>query len=197
MLNGGRRHGREVDGKLALLPAHPCAGGCRRDDPPRRGRRHRTGDRAGAGADARLLLAAGRLRVDGATVRDGRHEIREFSRIELDDELLQAGKPARYFMLNKPAGVVSATEHAEHRTVLDLLDEFKRFLQSVPEVMQCYVVTGRADFAMMIAVRDIDHYEAFATRVFRQNPNIRHFETMVVMSRVKFGMSLPLDEARE
>jgi 16S rRNA pseudouridine516 synthase len=74
-------------------------------------------------ADARLLLAAGRLRVDGATVRDGRHEIREFSRIELDDELLQAGKPARYFMLNKPAGVVSATEHAEHRTVLDLLDE--------------------------------------------------------------------------
>ncbi|AHB74166.1 MULTISPECIES: Lrp/AsnC family transcriptional regulator [Pandoraea] len=83
------------------------------------------------------------------------------------------------------------------RERLDLLDEFKRFLQSVPEVMQCYVVTGRADFAMMIAVRDIDHYEAFATRVFRQNPNIRHFETMVVMSRVKFGMSLPLDEARE
>lgn len=74
-------------------------------------------------ADARLLLAAGRLRVDGATVRDGRFEIREFSRIELDNELLQAGKPARYFMLNKPAGVVSATEHAEHRTVLDLLDE--------------------------------------------------------------------------
>ncbi|MBD9484881.1 pseudouridine synthase [Pseudomonas sp. PDM14] len=74
-------------------------------------------------ADARLLLAGGRVRVDGATVRDGRVEVREFSRIELDDELLQAGKPARYFMLNKPPGVVSATEHAEHRTVLDLLDE--------------------------------------------------------------------------
>ncbi len=74
-------------------------------------------------ADARLLLAAGRLRVDGETVRDGRHEVREFSRIELDDELLQTGKPARYFMLNKPAGVVSAPEHPEHRTVLDLLDE--------------------------------------------------------------------------
>ena len=74
-------------------------------------------------ADARLLLAAGRLRVDGATVHDGRHEVREFSRIELDEELLQAGKPARYFMLNKPAGVVSATAHPEHRTVLDLLDE--------------------------------------------------------------------------
>ncbi|TXI29883.1 MAG: pseudouridine synthase [Aquipseudomonas alcaligenes] len=74
-------------------------------------------------ADARLLLAAGRVRVNGGVVYDARHEIREFSHIELDDEVLQAGKPARYFMLNKPAGVVSATEHAEHRTVLDLLDE--------------------------------------------------------------------------
>ncbi|WP_374438210.1 pseudouridine synthase [Pseudomonas panipatensis] len=73
--------------------------------------------------DARLHLAAGRVRVDGASVRDGQHEVRVFSRVELDGELLQAGKPARYFMLHKPAGCVSATRDAEHRTVLDLLDE--------------------------------------------------------------------------
>ncbi|KLU26562.1 ArsR family transcriptional regulator [Caballeronia mineralivorans PML1(12)] len=79
------------------------------------------------------------------------------------------------------------------RERVDLLDEFKRFLNSLPEVMQCYVVTGRADFIMMISMRDIDHYEEFSTRVFRQNPNIRHFETMVVMSKVKVGLSLPLD----
>lgn len=74
-------------------------------------------------ADARLLLASGRIRVDGQTISDGRCEVREFSHIELDEQLLQAGKPARYFMLHKPLGVVSATEHPEHRTVLDLLDE--------------------------------------------------------------------------
>lgn len=74
-------------------------------------------------AEARLLLAAGRLSVNGSIERDGRRDVREFDRIELNDELLQAGKPARYFMLNKPAGVVSATTHPEHRTVLDLLDE--------------------------------------------------------------------------
>ncbi|HSC82097.1 MAG TPA: pseudouridine synthase [Pseudomonas sp.] len=74
-------------------------------------------------ADARLLLARGQVRVDGQIISDGRHEVREFNRIELDDQLLQAGKPARYFMLNKPVGVVSATAHPEHRTVLDLLDE--------------------------------------------------------------------------
>ncbi|MGE8496346.1 MAG: pseudouridine synthase [Pseudomonas sp.] len=73
--------------------------------------------------DSRLLVSAGRVRVDGEIVRDGRHEVRSFQRVELDDELLQAGKTARYFMLHKPPGVVSATEHPEHHTVLDLLDE--------------------------------------------------------------------------
>jgi 16S rRNA pseudouridine516 synthase len=73
--------------------------------------------------DSRLLINAGRLRVDGTVVQDPRHEVRDFQRIELDDELLQAGRSARYWMLHKPVGVVSATEHDEHRTVLDLLDE--------------------------------------------------------------------------
>ncbi len=73
--------------------------------------------------DVRQLLASGRVRVDGQVSRDNRDEVRVFSRVELDDEVLQAGKAARYFMLHKPPGVVSATEHPEHRTVLDLLDE--------------------------------------------------------------------------
>ena len=72
---------------------------------------------------ARQLLASGRVKVDGAVVCDGLCEVSQFSRIEVDSELLQAGKAARYFMLHKPIGVVSATEHEQHRTVLDLLDE--------------------------------------------------------------------------
>lgn len=76
--------------------------------------------------DGRLALAGGRVRVDGEVVRDGHLEVSAFERVELDDQLLQAGRPARYFMLHKPAGVVSATEHPHHRTVLDLLDEPER-----------------------------------------------------------------------
>ena len=72
---------------------------------------------------ARQLLASGRVRVDGAVVCDGLCEVSQFSRIGVDNELLPAGKAARYFMLHKPIGVVSATEHEQHRTVLDLLDE--------------------------------------------------------------------------
>ena len=70
---------------------------------------------------ARLLLVQRRVRVDGTAIADPRTEVREFSRIEVDDQVLQAGRPARYLMLHKPAGCVSATQDPQHRTVLDLL----------------------------------------------------------------------------
>jgi 16S rRNA pseudouridine516 synthase len=75
---------------------------------------------------ARLLLSQGRVRVNGAVVREALTEVRAFDRIEADQQLLQAGQPARYYMLNKPAGCVSATRDARHRTVLDLLAEHER-----------------------------------------------------------------------
>ncbi|WP_277960773.1 pseudouridine synthase [Pseudomonas sp. RIT-To-2] len=71
----------------------------------------------------RLLLVERRVRVDGQLVSDPHHEVREFSQVLLDDQVLQAGRPARYFMLHKPMGCVSATVDPQHPTVLDLLHE--------------------------------------------------------------------------
>ncbi|NBK38419.1 pseudouridine synthase [Pseudomonas soli] len=69
----------------------------------------------------RLLLAQGRVRVDGVATADPLLEVREFSRVAVDEQVLQAGHPARYLMLHKPSGCVSATQDPQHRTVLDLL----------------------------------------------------------------------------
>lgn len=74
----------------------------------------------------RQLLLAGRVTIDGQTERDGLREINAFHRIELDGQALQEGHPARYLMLHKPTGVVSATHDPQHRTVLDLLPEAAR-----------------------------------------------------------------------
>lgn len=71
----------------------------------------------------RLLLVEKRVRIDGQIASDPHAEVLEFSRVEVDQELLQAGKPARYFMLHKPPGCVSATRDPQHPTVLDLIDE--------------------------------------------------------------------------
>ncbi|VVN93397.1 pseudouridine synthase [Pseudomonas fluorescens] len=85
----------------------------------------------------RLLLVERRIKVDGQVVSDPHFEVREFSRVEYDDEVLQAGKPPRYFMLHKPPGCVSATRDPQHPTVLDLMDE--------PDKHDLHIA-GRLDF---------------------------------------------------
>lgn len=71
---------------------------------------------------AKLLLAQGRVKVAGQIVTDASLEIDRFVRVELDSQLLQDSQ-SYYLMLNKPAGVVSATEHPEHQTVIDILPQ--------------------------------------------------------------------------
>lgn len=69
----------------------------------------------------RLMLAKGRVRVDGELARDIDQVVDEFSHICLDDKVLQANE-ASYVMLHKPVGVVSATIDDKHKTVIELLD---------------------------------------------------------------------------
>ena len=70
----------------------------------------------------RRLLASGQVRVDAQVVRDPHFAVREFSRVDCEGQVLQAGEPAHYLMLHKPPGCVSATQDPQHPTVLDLLD---------------------------------------------------------------------------
>ncbi|WP_444816563.1 pseudouridine synthase [Stutzerimonas frequens] len=73
--------------------------------------------------DVRRLMSDGRARINGEITRAMDREVRIFDCVELDGQVLQPGKAARYLMLHKPAGCVSATRDAAHRTVLDLIDE--------------------------------------------------------------------------
>ena len=76
-------------------------------------------------SNLRLLLAAGRVQVNDEVERDRQRRIGPFDVVVCDGEILQATR-ARYLMINKPAGVVSATCDDHHPTVLDLLPEDKR-----------------------------------------------------------------------
>lgn len=71
-------------------------------------------------SEARKAIAAGRVTVDGAPARDAGLAVDPAS-VRLDGE---GAAPAElYLMLNKPAGVITATEDRRLPTVLDLLPE--------------------------------------------------------------------------
>lgn len=72
---------------------------------------------------AQAMILAGAVRVNGRVEQEGTREVTRFDRVEVEGQLIQAGKRALYVMLHKPAGHVSATIDAEHPTVLDLIDD--------------------------------------------------------------------------
>lgn len=86
--------------------------------------------------DVRPMLAQKRVLVDGCVATDINQVIGEFSHVMLDHRVLQANTPS-YVMLNKPAGVVSATKDVRHKTVIDLLDRSDR---------ENLHIVGRLDF---------------------------------------------------
>jgi Lrp/AsnC family transcriptional regulator, leucine-responsive regulatory protein len=74
-----------------------------------------------------------------------------------------------------------------------ILAEFKELMLNAPEVMQCYYITGDADFVLIMTAKNMQDYEAFARRFFSENPYVRRFRTSIVISRVKSSLTVPLE----
>ncbi|AWG29132.1 MULTISPECIES: Lrp/AsnC family transcriptional regulator [Burkholderia] len=76
---------------------------------------------------------------------------------------------------------------------IDQLDAMKRAFERCPQIQQCYYVTGEWDFVLILAVRNMDQYNALTRELFFANNNVKRFKTLVSMSRVKVGLDVPVD----
>lgn len=93
--------------------------------------------------DVRLLLAQGRIRVNGSAAEAVNQVIGPFDAVMLDDVCLQQ-REAVYLAMHKPVGVVSATTDPQHRTVLDVLrDNPAQTLDD--DVLDSLHIVGRLD----------------------------------------------------
>ncbi|MBV6822638.1 pseudouridine synthase [Pseudomonas sp. PD9R] len=134
----------------------------------------------------RLLLVEKRIRIDGEIVCDPHAEVREFSRVDVDDEVLQLGKALRHFMLHKPAGCVSATRDPQHPTVLDLIHE--------PDKDELHIA-GRLDFnttGLMLITND-GSWSRRLTQPQTKLPKVYYVETEQDIGpeyAIKFGEGL-------
>ena len=78
------------------------------------------------------MLKAGRVTVNGKKEKSAKLQINEEKdEIRFDGQVLEYEEFV-YYMMNKPQGVISATEDTKHRTVLDLLDDFARTKEVFP-----------------------------------------------------------------
>ncbi|KAB2865206.1 MULTISPECIES: pseudouridine synthase [Exiguobacterium] len=76
----------------------------------------------GSRKDVKILLKQGVVRVDDQPVKDAKRQVNlETERVTVQGEVVEY-KPFVYLMMNKPAGVISATEDKVESTVVDLID---------------------------------------------------------------------------
>ena len=73
-------------------------------------------------SQAQKIIRRREVAVDGVEVRDPSMAVSDDNTVEWQGREVRLSGP-RYFMLNKPVGVVCATIDSQHTTVIDLLDE--------------------------------------------------------------------------
>ena len=86
----------------------------------------------GSRTEVKNLLKSGRVTVNGKKEKSAKLQINEKKdEIHFDGQVLEYEEFV-YYMMNKPQGVISATEDPKHRTVLDLLDDYARAKEVFP-----------------------------------------------------------------
>ena len=86
----------------------------------------------GSRTEVKNLLKAGRVTVNGKKEKSAKLQIDEvIDEICFDGQKLDYEEFV-YYMMNKPQGVISATEDPKHKTVLDLLDDLARSKEVFP-----------------------------------------------------------------
>ena len=73
------------------------------------------------------------------------------------------------------------------------LQDFEQRVSRYPEVVECYTVTGSADYHLKIIARDIKHYDRFLRRHLIQIPLVRDVNSNVAVTRIKYTTGLPLE----
>ncbi|HWA42282.1 MAG TPA: Lrp/AsnC family transcriptional regulator [Hypericibacter adhaerens] len=72
------------------------------------------------------------------------------------------------------------------------LDRFGKAVARWPEVVDCYLMTGRQDYLMRIVVRDLEAYERFLKDKLTRLDNVASIETSFALGQVKRSDVLPL-----
>ena len=86
----------------------------------------------GSRTEVKNFLKTGRVTVNGKKAKSAKLQINEDTdEICFDGEKLDYEEFV-YYMMNKPQGVISATEDTKHKTVLDLLDDYARAKEVFP-----------------------------------------------------------------
>jgi len=82
------------------------------------------------------------------------------------------------------------------RQVEKALEIFERAIAERPEVMECYLMTGDADYMLRVMVADVQALERFIVDFLAKIPGVGNLKSSFALKQVKYKTALPLPQAR-
>lgn len=112
-------------------------------------------------------------------------------------DLEAAGIIRRYVTLLDPAAIglpVSVFVNVTlERQVEQALERFEAVILKRPEVMECYLMTGDADYLLRVVIADLSSYERFLIEHLTRVPGVASIKSSFALKQVKYRTALPVD----
>ena len=89
-----------------------------------------------------------------------------------------------------PVNVFVSVKMANHAD--ETLRSFERTIETCPEVMEMYEMTGAADYLLRVVAADVASYEAFLRGRLTRIPGVQSIESALALKRVVYRTNLPL-----
>ena len=83
------------------------------------------------------------------------------------------------------------------RQIESALERFENAIRSRPEVMECYLMTGDADYLIRVVVADIQVLEEFILKFLTKLPGVGNIKSSFALKQVKYQTALPLPAVHE
>jgi len=81
---------------------------------------------------------------------------------------------------------VSMVEHSDQ-----VRQSFETHVGGLPEVMECYSVSGERDYVLQIISRDMESYNEFLNTKILHHSSVRSASSSFALRRVKYTTALP------
>jgi len=75
------------------------------------------------------------------------------------------------------------------------LEIFEQAILNRPEVLECYLMTGDADYLLRIVVPDVNAYEQFLREALTRVEGVASIKSSLALKQVKYSTAMPLSFA--
>ena len=110
--------------------------------------------------------------------------------------LEEAGVIDRYVTLLQPEqvnlGVTAYLQLSLENHQPETMAAFDRLIEEVPEITECYSMSGQDDYLIRISTATLADYEALLGRHFLRASGLRTANTSFVLKRKKYTTALPI-----